>query len=327
MPVITLNIPANSRFHSSMNEIDLVMRQILLTTIRTADPRDFTKEQKNTTTIEKDYLWDESRVFQVDELDTNEIFNTYLLRKKINNLKGVDVSYPLLGFVQKDVNTVFWGAGKRNRYRQWFFDVPTEVEDVEKGDNVVIAEKGPYFGLRGTINDFKVNANNVPTFSINVNNTPVKEMNRLTHKEEVRYFALDNIRFTDPDKVSQRFKAKAITGSYMAVILCDTKDEAQYIRDKFILRCLDSKVWWKYKSPTINNAENQLFTIFGIPNLDRYPNSDNKLKGTGYIYGVAFEINYWGCLTDEPLPAGYIETIRMNVHVENVDGINRIVVN
>ena len=163
-------------------------------------------------------------------------------------------------------------------------------------------------------------------YSVFIDNKPIMETNTFTHKEEIKYFLLDNLRFIDPDKIPQKYKAKAITGTYMAVVLCDTKDEAQYLRDKFILRCSDAKIWWKYKSPTINNTENQLFTVFGIPDLDRYPSSDDKLKNTGYIYGIAFEINYWGCLTDEPLPAGYIEAIRMNMHIENVDGVNRIVI-
>lgn len=324
MPDINLNIPFNSRFHSSLNEIDLAMKQILLSVMRTADPRDFTREQNNIAKKEEDYLWDESRVFQVDELETTEIFNTYLLRKKINESKGVDVSYPLLGFMQKDIDTVFWGTG--NRYRQWYLDIPVNSTEIEKGDDVVIAEYGKYFGIKGTIGESTVNQNSVVMYSVIVNNKPITEKDPFTNKEKVKYFSLDNLRLIDPDKIPQRYKAKAITGTYMAVVLCDTKDEAQYLRDKFILRCSDAKIWWKYKSPTINNTENQLFTVFGIPNLDRYPSSDDKLKNTGYIYGIAFEINYWGCLTDEPLPAGYIEAIRMNMHVEKVDGINRIVI-
>lgn len=325
MPDINLNIPSNSRFHSSLNEIDLAMRQALLHVMRIADPRDFTREQDNTTSKEEDYLWNESRVFQVDELETNEIFNTYLLRKKINKDKGVDVSYPLLGFMQKDIETVFWGTG--NRYHQWYLDIPASPDQVEKGDNVVIAEKGKYFGLKGAIGDSKTTINNIASYSVIVNGKPIVETNKFTHKNEIKYFAVDDLRFIDPDKIPQRYKAKAITGTYMAVVLCDTKDEAQYLRDKFILRCSDAKIWWKYRSPTIKDNENQLFTVFGIPNLERYPGSDDKLKNTGYIYGIAFEINYWGCLTDEPLPNGYIETIRMNMHVENVDGVNRIVIN
>jgi len=324
MPNINLNIPSNSRFHSSLNEIDLAMKQILLSVMRIADPRDFTREQYSTTDKEEDYLWNDSRVFQVDELETTEIFNTYLLRKKINNSKGVDVTYPLLGFVQKDIDTVFWGTG--NRYHQWYFDIPVNNTNVEKGDNVIIAEHGKYFGIKGKIGDSKI-INNTVSYSVLVNEKPLTEENKFTHKQEIKYFSTDDLRFIDPDKMPQRYKAKAITGTYMAVVLCDTKDEAQYLRDKFILRCADAKIWWKYKSPTIDNNENQVFTVFGIPNLDRYPSSDDKLQNTGYIYGIAFEINYWGCLTDEPLPAGYIEAIRMNMHVENVDGINRIVVN
>lgn len=325
MPDINLNIPQNSRFHSSLNEIDLAVKQILLSVMRTADPRDISREQDNTTTKESEYLWDETRVFQVDDLDTTEIFNTYLLRKKINATKGTDISYPILAYVQKDIDTVFWGTG--NRYRQWYLDIPINSTEVETGDDVIIAEYGEYFGLKGKIGELKRSSNENRYFSVNVNDRPITYVDQLSHKKEVKYFSLDDLRIVNPDKIPQKFKAKAITGTYMAVVLCDTKDEAQYLRDKFILRCSDAKIWWKYSSPTIKGSENQLFTVFGIPNLDRYPSSEDKLQGSGYIYGIAFEINYWGCLTDEPLPAGYIETIRMNMTVENVNGVNRIVIN
>ena len=39
MPDITLNIPSNSKFHSSLNEIDLAMGAVLLNQMRIADPR------------------------------------------------------------------------------------------------------------------------------------------------------------------------------------------------------------------------------------------------------------------------------------------------
>ena len=39
MPEITLHIPSNSKFHSSLNEVDLAMREILLNQMRIADPR------------------------------------------------------------------------------------------------------------------------------------------------------------------------------------------------------------------------------------------------------------------------------------------------
>ena len=86
MPDITLNIPSNSKFHSSLNEIDLAMGAVLLNQMRIADPRNKLGLQDVLATEEKnDWLWDYSRVFQVDELTTEEIFNTYLLRKNINN--------------------------------------------------------------------------------------------------------------------------------------------------------------------------------------------------------------------------------------------------
>ena len=91
MPTIDLKIPSNSRFHSSLNEIDIALKSILLNQMRIADPRNKLGIQDQWATKEEDYLWDDSRVFQVDELTTEEIFDTYLLRKNINGEKNTDV--------------------------------------------------------------------------------------------------------------------------------------------------------------------------------------------------------------------------------------------
>ena len=76
-----------------------------------------------------------------------------------------------------------------------------------------------------------------------------------------------------------------------------------------------------------SNTENQIFTVFDIPNIGKYPTSQDKLKGIGYIYGITFNTHIWGCLTDEPLPQGWIDTIRMNIEVEREGRVNRIVIN
>ena len=82
MPDITLDIPSNTKFHSSLNEIDIAMKSILIEQMRVADPRDKSKLQKNLADPEKNnWLWDKTRVFQVDEMTTEEIFDVYLLRK------------------------------------------------------------------------------------------------------------------------------------------------------------------------------------------------------------------------------------------------------
>lgn len=326
MPDITLDIPSNSRFHSSLNEIDIAMKSILINQMRVADPRDKSREQNNLADSEKDnWLWDKTRVFQVDELTTEEIFDTYLLRKNINDEKNTDVSYPLLGYMQQDIDTVFWGTG--NRDKQWFFEIPHDDSDWEVGDHVVIATMGnKYRGLSGEIDKIK-EENNQILCSITINGRPItKEPFDYINDNTRVWFPLSDLRIAG-EKTAKVFKGKAITCKYTAVILCDNKDELQYIRDKLMLRVWDAKIWWKYKSPTIDNNENQIFTVFDIPNIERYPVSKDKLKGEGFIYGTAFNINVWAALTDEPLPNKLIENIRMHIKVENDGRENRIIIN
>lgn len=322
MPDIKLELPKNSKFHSSLNEIDMVMGKILLEQMRIADPRSKLRKQDiSANPTKNDWLWDESRTFQVDELTTEEIFDTYLLRMKINNKKGVDVSYPLLAYLQNDIETVFWGTG--NRYKQNYFDIPAEPESWEVGDSVVILEPFKYRGTKAIIQEVRTVGSSLKCV-LSLNDVIITQ--KIKNKKEPILFDVSSLRQTG-DKTPERYKAKAITGTYTAVILVDNRDEAQYIRDKFILRCSDARIWFSFNSPTINNAKNQIFTVFNIPNLQRYPASKDKLKGEGFIYGVAFDINYWACLTDTPLPQSLIETIRMNIHVEGDGRTNRIVIN
>ena len=323
MSDIELHIPSNSLFHSSLNEIDLGMREIYLREMRRADPRNKLRKQDILATDEaNDWLWDYSRVFQVDELDIEEIFDTYLLRKKINNTKGVDISYPILAYAQNDLETVFWNTGQR--HKQWYLETDTKSTSWSIGSIVGIIEPAKYRGLRAKIETIEENINGIYC-TLTINNETIKERDKGLKFQPVK-FSVSNLKLLN-ENTPDVFHAKPITGTYNAVILVDNRDEAQYIRDKFILRCSSHEIWHRFKSPTINNSENQIFTVFGIPNLEKYPTSKDKLDGQGYIYGVGFQTTIWSCLTDEPLPQSYIDNIRMSLHVEKDGPVNRIVIN
>ena len=97
--------------------------------------------------------------------------------------------------------------------------------------------------------------------------------------------------------------------------------------NNFILRCADGQIWHPFKSNILNGTELHIFTVFGIPNMKKYPTSDAKLKGAGYIYGVSFRTQVWAYLTDFPVPTGFIEQIRENIHVETDGLVQKIVIN
>ena len=316
MPNITLNIPKNSRFSSSLNEIDLAMKEIFLMEMRIADPRD--KSHKQSSFGEGDsYLWEPDRVFQVDEMTTEDIFDTWLLRRSQVN-KNVDVTYPLLAYKQNDLKDVFWGTG--NRYRQWEIVVPPENAEIEVGDLVIIKDRSnkKLFGTKADVCEITESG-----YVLYYQDTTIKIVD---DRNKPIVFPGDVLGQTG-DKSLITYKAKAITGTYSAVILVDNRDEAQYIRDHFILRCDDANIWFKYKSPTINNTENQIYTVFGIPTLERYPSATSKLKEKGYIYGVGIDVNIWAAVTDTPLPASVIEMIRMNLKIEREKRYQKIIIN
>ena len=310
-------IPNNTKFNSSLNEIDIAMKSILLSQARLADPRNKLREldEQEIYPDINDWLWDESRVFQVDALETEEIFNTYLLRKNVNNSKGVDITYPLMAYQQDNIETAFWGTG--NRYKQWYFDLPADENAWEVGDEVYITQRTKYFGKQATVMKYDKSAE--ACILAIAGETIVDD------KKDPIWFSTSELKATG-DKLPNKYKAKSITGNYKVAVLFDNRDEAQYFRDHFILRCCDANIWFRFYSPTIKNTENQIFTVFGIPNIDKYPVSKDKLHGKGFIYGIAFVVNVWTMLADRPLPQGIIEQIRMNLHVEGDGRINRIVI-
>lgn len=317
MPDITLHIPENSRFSSSMNEIDMCMKEIFLMEMRIADPRDKSHKQKNITDKEENFLWEPERVFQVDEMTTEDIFETWLLRNSKNN-KNVDVTYPLLAYKQNDIKDVFWGTG--NRYHQWEIVVPPANSQYEVNDTVIIIDRRDYrlFGTRATIREIRGDS----YYTLNYAGTDTKITDA---KGKVIPFSEDQLRQTGA-KTPITYKAKAMTGTYSAVILVDNRDEAQYIRDHFILRCNDANIWFRYLSPTLNMTENQIYTVFEIPTLERYPSATGRLKEQGYIYGVGIDVNVWATLTDTPLPQEVIEMIRMNLRIKGEDRYQKIII-
>ena len=317
MPDITLHIPENSRFSSSLNEIDMCMKEIFLMEMRIADPRDKSHKQLNKTDAEHEFLWEPDRVFQVDDMTTEDIFETWLLRHSQSN-KNIDVTYPLLAYKQNDIKDVFWGTG--NRYRQWNITVPPASSDVEKGDIVYLIDKtnSKLFGTKCIVAEILGDG----SFYLNYEGTDTKLSDNkgkpiAYHKYQIRQTG---------DKYPITYKPKAMTGTYYAVILVDNRDEAQYIRDHFILRCNDANIWFRYLSPTLKMTENQIYTVFEIPTLERYPSATDRLKGKGYIYGVGIDVNVWATLTDEPLPSEVIEMIRMNLKLQGEERYQKIIV-
>ena len=323
MPTINLNIPQNSEFHSSLNEIDLAMREIYLEMMRLADPRSTRgKQDIHANPEENNYLWDKSRVFQVDDMDTEEIFNTFLLRQKINHQSKVNISYPILAFKEENIEDVFWGTG--NRYHQWHLEVAPSKEDYKPGMEVVIKFPMRYRGKHGLIKEILSTENGITFILTTLEGKLIPE--DISSPNIPHPFLINEVTFIG-NNAPQTYKAKPITATYETVILCDNKDEIQYLRDQFILKCSDANIWFKYKSPTLNGNENQIFTVFDIPNIERYPSTTDKLKGKGYIYGTAFKTHVWACLTDKPIPNNIIESIRMKIKVENVERTHRIVIN
>lgn len=315
MPDITLHLPSNSRFQSSMNEIDAAMKEIFLTEMRLADPRDKSHKQISHGS-ESNWLWEPDRVFQVDEMTTEDIFETWLLRHSQVN-KNIDVTYPLLAYKQNDIKDVFWGTG--NRYRQHFILSTPENMLPEVGDEVVIVDRSDrrLFGIKGKVAEV---LDGRYILSYLTSDDKIKSPDG-----KPKQFLLEDLRQLGV-KAPVEYKAKGITGTYSAVVLVDNRDEAQYLRDHFILRCNDANIWFTYKSAVINDIENQIYTVFEIPTLERYPSATDRLKGQGYIYGVGFDVNIWAALTDTPLPPNIIEMIRLSIKEEAEERFRRYII-
>lgn len=280
---------------SSLNEIDIEMSNIMRKLMRHADPRCIKKNPKYP-------LWTDDRVILVDELETQEIFNAYLIS---NDKKKVDITYPICAIHPNDIDEVFYGTG--NRIGQWEFLVDQKEDEFQEGNTAYII-RGTSKGIKGTVESI-----NNDKIILNVNGTLIEE-------------SISNCRVIS-SKSPYTFKAKQIQTTYEIAILVDNKKEARYLQDKFILRCADGHIWHPFKSQLLNGTESYIFTVFGIPNLNRYPSSDDKLTGSGYIYGISFNVDVWAILADEPLPTSIIEQIRLNVHVNDEIRVNKITIN
>lgn len=83
----------SNSIQSTLNELDIEMGTVLLVQMQLADPRTLSDDDSI-------LLWNSDCVMLVDELDTEEIFNAWLIK----NSKGyVDIQYPILGYVANDI--------------------------------------------------------------------------------------------------------------------------------------------------------------------------------------------------------------------------------
>ncbi len=285
-------------FKSSLNEIDVAFGDIMLKMMQKADTRTLTEGSKTP-------LWTADNIVMVDELDTEEIFNAWLIKNK-NGL--IDIRYPIMAYAFDDIEEVFYGTG--NRIGQWEFETSNKDKDWAVGDDIVIT-KGIYRGESGIVKNFKI-AERVAEIAFGNGTTA-----------EVPF---DYIRMIG-DKAPKVFKAKQFITSYSTTILVEFKSEARMLQNNFILRCADGEIWHEFESKILDGEKLHVFTVFDIPNISKVPKSNEKLSDGGYIYALSFKTRLWGYMTDEPLPISYIEQMRMNVHVDNEPRTNRIVIN
>lgn len=285
-------------FKSSLNEIDVAFGDIMLKMMQKADTRTLTEGSKTP-------LWTANNIVMVDELDTEEIFNAWLIKNK-GGL--IDIKYPIMAYTFDDIEEVFYGTG--NRMGQWEFETSNKDKDWAVGDDIVIT-KGTYRGESGVVKNFKIVER---LAEIVFGNGTTAEV------------PFDCIRMIG-DKAPKVFKAKQFITSYSTTILVEFKSEARMLQNNFILRCADGEIWHEFESKILDGEKLHVFTVFDIPNISKVPKSNEKLSDGGYIYALSFKTKLWGYMTDEPLPISYIEQMRMNVHVDNEPRTNRIVIN
>lgn len=282
---------------SSLNEIDVEMGNIFLKQMKIADPRLRVQNSQIP-------LWDTDCVILVDELDTEEIFNAWLIK---NSKKSVDIQYPILAYTANNIEEVFYGTG--NRIHQWYFTTEPKLSEWKIGDTVCVIE-GNLKGKTGKIQKLE-------------NNNEKITVDFTGFSQTFKYTQLRGTENNSPEV----FKAKQIITSYTASILVEQKQEARYLMNNFILRCADGQIWHPFKSNILNGSELHIFTVFDIPNIAKVPTSEQKLTGSGYIYAVNFDAHVWAYLTDTPMPQGFIEQIRENIRVDTETRVNRIVIN
>lgn len=93
---------------------------------------------------------------------------------------------------------------------------------------------------------------------------------------------------------------KSFQTKYGVSIWDDNFKAIRYYQDKISLRGIQNSFHHTWKSKLLNGFETHLTYLIGMPVINTIPTTSEKLRGSGFIYGLGFSIDVWGVLADNP---------------------------
>ena len=91
----------------------------------------------------------------------------------------------------------------------------------------------------------------------------------------------------------------------------------RFYQDKLALKGIDNEYYSEYESEILKGNKLPFTYLIGLPVLNTIPTETSRVKGSGFLYAVGFEIQVWGVLADEPEEESIIKQINMGIHIIN----------
>lgn len=93
---------------------------------------------------------------------------------------------------------------------------------------------------------------------------------------------------------------KSFQSKYTVSIWDDTFKAIRYYQDKIALRGIHNEFCHEWDSNIVDGVKSHFTYLIGMPVINTVATASEKVNGSGFIYCLAFDVDIWGALMDEP---------------------------
>lgn len=112
--------------------------------------------------------------------------------------------------------------------------------------------------------------------------------------------------------------SKSFQSKYTVSIWDDDFKTIRYYQDKISLKAIHNEMLHSWKSPILNGALSHFSYLIGMPVINSVATNSEKLKGSGFMYGLGINVDVWGSLFDKSSTEPAIQRI-----VQDFDGVDK----
>lgn len=117
---------------------------------------------------------------------------------------------------------------------------------------------------------------------------------------------------SDKESVTPTMKIalmKSYQSKYTVSIWDDTFRAIRYYQDKIALRGIHREFCHEWDSSIVEGEKAHFTYLVGMPVINTVASASEKVSGSGYMYCLAFDVDIWGVLLDEPVTEDLIYQI------------------